>query len=345
MGLFTSEEEEREKRWAEEARERKARNERLKAEAMMRTAEIEATRDRSYEIAERAAGASEIRDARRIAKSGKGDVIVELIQRYEGFDNDEVRPTAIGELINSYAPPTNREGIQEYFKALQVHEDYIKGFEQKYVGTDKFPKLWETLNKKGDAAWDEAFGDYVHVMTDEENSALEDIRQLKKGTGVEVLKQMMKYYYRFADPMAHGSHRNKDMSPAAQEALTYILSHNAPTEFEALEEYADYVLNNEGDFDALQARHGLQFKNMVNSKETEYTDIGRDLKTGRVTLHSFILKKIDRAIKTGNYKNVTTGAIGQRNGQNRKTRMIYIGCTAVAVICILLFILSIVMSD
>lgn len=342
MGLFTNEEEEREKRLAEEARASRSRNDRLKAEAEMRKAELEATRDRSFEIAERAAGISEIQDARRLARSKSGESLVELIQRYEGFDNQAVSSRAIWELILGYTPPTDREGIRDFFKALQVNEDYIKTFVDKYSHGDETSRVfkwWKNLVKKGDAAWDEAFRDYVHEMTDEEQAALDDIRQLKKEKGVEVLKKMMLYYYRFADPMPHGSHRDKDMSPAAQEALTYILRHDPPTEQQALEEYTDYVINNRDDFDKLQERHGLQFK--LHSDNTEYTDIGRDLKTYRDTLHSHLLRKIDKAIKAGNYKEVTSGAIGQRNAQNRKTRKIYIGCAVAAVVSILLFAIAV----
>ena len=53
MGLFISEEEEREKRWGAESRERMARHERFAAEAKLRTAELDAARDRSFEIAGR----------------------------------------------------------------------------------------------------------------------------------------------------------------------------------------------------------------------------------------------------------------------------------------------------
>lgn len=350
MGLFSNEEEEREKRRAEEARERTALHKRFEAEAEMRKAEIEATRDKSFEMAERAEGVSEIKQIRRIAKSDKGDAIVELIQRYEGFDNSEVSSDSIRQLILSYNPPTDMDGIRLFFQTLFVNEDYIKKFIEKQVsGNDpsesEFYQFWEKLNKRGDVAWDQAFRDYEHVMTDEEKVALEEIRLLKKSTGVEVLQKMMIYYDRFSDPMAHGSRNKKDMSPAAQEALEYIMKHDAPTEYGALEEYADYVLNNEDDFDTLQARHGLLFTQGIRSKTTEYTDIGRDFKYGRETLYAYILRKIDKAIKAGNYKKVTTGAIGQRNAKNRKTRNMYIGCAVIAAIFIILMIIAIASEE
>lgn len=348
MGLFSNEEEEREKRRAAEARERTALHKRLEAEAEMRKVELASTRER--EMAERAEGVSEIKQIRGIAKSDKGDAIVELIQRYEGFDNSEVSSDSIRQLILSYNPPTDKDGIRLFFQTLFVNEDYIKKFIEEHVSKiepskSAFYQFWEKLNKKGDVAWDKAFRDYEHVMTDEEKVALEEIRSLKKSTGVEVLQKMMIYYDRFSDPMAHGSRNKKDMSPAAQEALEYIMKHDAPREYGALEEYADYVLNNEDDFDTLQARHGLLLTEGIRSQTTEYTDIGRDFKYGRETLYAYILRKIDKAIKAGNYKQVTTGAIGQRNAENRKTRNMYIGCAVIAAIFIILMIIAIASEE
>ena len=345
MGLFDNTEEEREKRWAAEAKEREAYHSRLKAESDARAAEIRAEEDRH--VAARTS--SLIWEAKRLVKSGEGDAIIELIRLYEeAYSEGCYADETIKELINSYSPPEDKENIQLYFKTLSKHEEYIKDFIKKTSPTEggRFYKLWESLCKKGDEAWDVAFKDYKHKMTAEEEAALEDIRQLKNSTGTEVLKKMIEYYDRFCDPKIHGT-RKDDQSPAAKEALTYILDHQAPTDLAALEEYANYVVNHKTELIELQKRHGLMLKGYPVDSYI-YVEIGKSIENpdnmwGKY-LQDFLLKKVDKAIKTGNHKQVTTGAIGQRNAHNKTNRYWLIGCGAVALIALILFIISIAMS-
>jgi len=354
MGLFNNEAEERQKRWAAEARQRAAEADESAAyQNRLATEAIHEAYQRGQELRarERMEAKREcaklVEEAKELVKTGAGDVIIGLIQLYDGFDNNEIKPDAIRELINGYTPPQDKEGIQLFFDTLYIHERYIKDFEKNHTDDGhpdqtEFPNLWKSLQRKGDVAWDRAFQDEKYIMSAEEEIALEDIRKIKNSSGVEVLQRMIQYYDRFSTPFIHGSHKGKDKSPAADEAVTYLCNHNAPTNFSELEEYTNYVLNNKGEFDELQERHGLRITGYGYTNDYNYThgQIGRSIRNDSMTLHKCLLSKVDKAIKTGNHKKVTTGAIGKRNETNRKKRIGCIIASAVAFAIFVLFIFS-----
>ena len=309
-------------------------------------APIEAEMEREQSRDDRLTSARLIKEAKQLVSSGSGDIIVNLIRLYNEANSLEYgNEKPIKELINSYNPPEDKENIILFFQTLKKNKKYIQDFEEAdkkdWTGRPvepadrKFPDLWKQLNQKGDAAWDIAFQDYEHNMTDEEEEALKDIRLIKTSSGVEVLKKMLQYYDRFSDAMAHGTHRDVDQSPAAQEVLKYIFNHQAPTDLTELEKYASYIMDNEKELEELQNQHKLQITNLKSGTFI----YGKRPEEGEA-LKSVFMKKIDQAIKTGGHTHVTTGAIGKRNNHKKKVRYTWIG-----VICLLLLIILIIILN
>ena len=310
-------------------------------------APIEAEMEREQSRDDRLASARLIKEAKQLVSSGSGDIIVDLIRLYKEADSLSYGNAApIKELINSYNPPEDKENIILFFETMKKNKKYIQDFEEAdkkdcfgRPETDsskwQFPELWKQLNKKGDAAWDIAFQDYEHNMTDEEEEALKDIRLIKTSSGVEVLKKMLQYYDRFSDAMAHGTHRDVDQSPAAQEVLKYIFNHQAPTDLTELEKYASYIMDNEKELEALQNRHQLYITNLKSGTFTygKRPDVFKELQ-------SVFMKKIDQAIKTGGHTHVTTGSIGKRNNHKKKVRYTWIGVICLFLLIILIIILN-----
>ena len=124
MGLFSNEEEERERRLAAEANEQAEWNKRQAAESKRRMREAEL--DYEQEMQERREAKDKRDNIKAIAHSGRGDAILTLLHEYEKGDQRYNKT-----LINAWQVPHDKENFLLFAQTFYVNYDYFKQLEWK----------------------------------------------------------------------------------------------------------------------------------------------------------------------------------------------------------------------
>lgn len=122
MGLFSSEEEEREKRRAAEATEQAEWHRRQAAEA--RLAAEEARIDHENSIRWEQEDKEEEEKLWALAKSKRGDAILDLLHKFE--EDNKSKKGKIFKAIKQWQVPTDKENFELFVRTFDINYDYIK---------------------------------------------------------------------------------------------------------------------------------------------------------------------------------------------------------------------------
>lgn len=120
MGIFSNEEEEREKRRAAEANEQAEWHKRRAAEAKTRIREAELKHQQ--EIQDKRDTKEKKADIKAIANSGRGDAILDLLHEYEKHGDLYNAKT----LINAWQIPHDKENFLLFAQIFNINYDYFK---------------------------------------------------------------------------------------------------------------------------------------------------------------------------------------------------------------------------
>lgn len=143
MGLFSSEEEEREKRRAAEATEQAEWHRRQAAEA--RLAAEEARIDHENSIRWEKERKEEEEKLWALAKSKRGDAILDLLHKFE--EDNKSKKGKIFKAIKQWQVPTDKENFELFVHTFDINYDYIKelDWESDYLTSSEEVGLREML--------------------------------------------------------------------------------------------------------------------------------------------------------------------------------------------------------
>ena len=143
MGLFSSEEEEREKRRAAEATEQAEWHRRQAAEA--RLAAEEARIDHENSIRWEQEDKEEEEKLWALAKSKRGDAILDLLHKFE--EDNKSKKGKIFKAIKQWQVPTDKENFELFVHTFDINYDYIKelDWESDYLTSSEEVGLREML--------------------------------------------------------------------------------------------------------------------------------------------------------------------------------------------------------
>jgi len=143
MGLFSSEEEEREKRRAAEATEQAEWHRRQAAEA--RLAAEEARIDHENSIRWEQEDKEEEEKLWALAKSKRGDAILDLLHKFE--EDNKSKKGKIFKAIKQWQVPTDKENFELFVRTFDINYDYIKelDWESDYLTSSEEVGLREML--------------------------------------------------------------------------------------------------------------------------------------------------------------------------------------------------------
>lgn len=143
MGLFSSEEEEREKRRAAEATEQAEWHRRQAAEAQL--AAEEARIDHENSIRWEQEDKEEEEKLRALAKSKRGDAILDLLHKFE--EDNKSKKGKIFKAIKQWQVPTDKENFELFVRTFDINYDYIKelDWESDYLTSSEELGLREML--------------------------------------------------------------------------------------------------------------------------------------------------------------------------------------------------------
>ena len=143
MGLFSSEEEEREKRRAAEATEQAEWHRRQAAEAQL--AAEEARIDHENSIRWEQEDKEEEEKLRALAKSKRGDAILDLLHKFE--EDNKSKKGKIFKAIKQWQVPTDKENFELFVRTFDINYDYIKelDWESDYLTSSEEVGLREML--------------------------------------------------------------------------------------------------------------------------------------------------------------------------------------------------------
>lgn len=146
MGLFSSEEEEREKRRAAEATEQAEWHRRQAAEA--RLAAEEARIDHENSIRWEQEDKEEEEKLWALAKSKRGDAILDLLHKFE--EDNKSKKGKIFKAIKQWQVPTDKENFELFVRTFDINYDYIKeiDWESDYLTSSEEVGLREMLIDK-----------------------------------------------------------------------------------------------------------------------------------------------------------------------------------------------------
>lgn len=164
MGIFSNEEEEREKRRAAEANEQAEWHKRRAAEAKTRIREAELKHQQ--EIRDKRDTKEKKADIKAIANSGRGDAILELLYEYEKHGDLYDAKT----LINAWQIPHDKENFLLFAQTFNINYDYFKKMEKK---ENQEPGLRMTLLDKAKRVAQV----YLKGQADEALELLSDVEQ------------------------------------------------------------------------------------------------------------------------------------------------------------------------
>lgn len=164
MGLFSNEEEEREKRRAAEANEQAEWHKRRAAEAKTRIREAEL--EYQQEIQDKRDTKEKKADIKAIANSGRGDAILDLLLEYEKHGDLYNAKT----LINAWQIPHDKENFLLFAQTFNINYDY---FEKMEMEENKLPELRMTLLNKAKRVAQV----YLKGQADEALELLSDVEQ------------------------------------------------------------------------------------------------------------------------------------------------------------------------
>ena len=143
MGLFSSEEEEREKRRAAEATEQAEWHRRQAAEA--RLAAEKARIDHENSIRWEQEDKEEEEKLWALAKSKRGDAILDLLHKFE--EDNKSKKGKIFKAIKQWQVPTDKENFELFVRTFDINYDYIKelDWESDYLTSSEEVGLREML--------------------------------------------------------------------------------------------------------------------------------------------------------------------------------------------------------
>ena len=143
MGLFSSEEEEREKRRAAEATEQAEWHRRQAAEA--RLAAEEARIDHENSIRWEQEDKEEEEKLWALAKSKRGDAILDLLHKFE--EDNKSKKGKIFMTLKQWQVPTDKENFELFVHTFDINYDYIKelDWESDYLTSSEEVGLREML--------------------------------------------------------------------------------------------------------------------------------------------------------------------------------------------------------
>lgn len=146
MGLFSSEEEEREKRRAAEATEQAEWHRRQAAEAQL--AAEEARIDHENSIRWEKERKEEEEKLWALAKSKRGDAILDLLHKFE--EDNKSKKGKIFKAIKQWQVPTDKENFELFVRTFDINYDYIKelDWESDYLTSSEEVGLREMLIDK-----------------------------------------------------------------------------------------------------------------------------------------------------------------------------------------------------
>lgn len=146
MGLFSSEEEEREKRRAAEATEQAEWHRRQAAEA--RLAAEEARIDHEDSIRWEKERKEEEEKLWALAKSKRGDAILDLLHKFE--EDNKSKKGKIFMTLKQWQVPTDKENFELFVHTFDINYDYIKelDWESDYLTSSEEVGLREMLIDK-----------------------------------------------------------------------------------------------------------------------------------------------------------------------------------------------------
>lgn len=146
MGLFSSEEEEREKRRAAEATEQAEWHRRQAAEA--RLAAEEARIDHENSLRWEQEDKEEEEKLWALAKSKRGDAILDLLHKFE--EDNKSKKGKIFKAIKQWQVPTDKENFELFVRTFDINYDYIKelDWESDYLTSSEEVGLREMLIDK-----------------------------------------------------------------------------------------------------------------------------------------------------------------------------------------------------
>lgn len=146
MGLFSSEEEEREKRRAAEATEQAEWHRRQAAEA--RLAAEEARIDHENSIRWEQEDKEEEEKLWALAKSKRGDAILDLLHKFE--EDNKSKKGKIFMTLKQWQVPTDKENFELFVHTFDINYDYIKelDWESDYLTSSEEVGLREMLIDK-----------------------------------------------------------------------------------------------------------------------------------------------------------------------------------------------------
>ena len=143
MGLFSSEEEEREKRRAAEATEQAEWHRRQAAEAQL--AAEEARIDHENSIRWEQEDKEEEEKLWALAKSKRGDAILDLLHKFE--EDNKSKKGKIFMALKQWQVPTDKENFELFVHTFDINYDYIKelDWESDYLTSSEEVGLREML--------------------------------------------------------------------------------------------------------------------------------------------------------------------------------------------------------
>ena len=146
MGLFSSEEEEREKRRAAEATEQAEWHRRQAAEAQL--AAEEARIDHEDSIRWEKERKEEEEKLWALAKSKRGDAILDLLHKFE--EDNKSKKGKIFMTLKQWQVPTDKENFELFVHTFDINYDYIKelDWESDYLTSSEEVGLREMLIDK-----------------------------------------------------------------------------------------------------------------------------------------------------------------------------------------------------
>lgn len=146
MGLFSSEEEEREKRRAAEATEQAEWHRRQAAEAQL--AAEEARIDHENSIRWEQEDKEEEEKLWALAKSKRGDAILDLLHKFE--EDNKSKKGKIFMTLKQWQVPTDKENFELFVHTFDINYDYIKelDWESDYLTSSEEVGLREMLIDK-----------------------------------------------------------------------------------------------------------------------------------------------------------------------------------------------------
>lgn len=146
MGLFSSEEEEREKRRAAEATEQAEWHRRQAAEAQL--AAEEARIDHEDSIRWEKERKEEEEKLWALAKSKRGDAILDLLHKFE--EDNKSKKGKIFMTLKQWQVPTDKENFELFVHTFDINYDYIKelDWESDYLTSSEKVGLREMLIDK-----------------------------------------------------------------------------------------------------------------------------------------------------------------------------------------------------